>query len=177
MLTLAPMAMAMAMMAMAMMLMIFLNKTCFRGVYREGPRGFNVPYGGYKHPSIFSADHIREVSCLIRDVEFRIGSFTEVLTPQEGDFVYLDPPYLPETDTSFVSYTSAGFGTSMHSELFSLCHSFTSSNIKFLMSNSNVEIIRKTFADAPYVINTLECRRTINSKNPESTTLEVLITN
>ena len=95
---------------------MFLNKTCFRGVYREGPNGFNVPYGHYKTtPSLLTLDELKAVSELIRDVEFSQCDFREAFNNVgKDDFVYLDPPYAPETKTSFVGYTKDGFGLKDH---------------------------------------------------------------
>ena len=74
-------------------LFVFLNKTCFRGVYREGPNCFNVPYGNYKNPAIIDDAHIREVSKLIQNVVFTVESFTTSMTRvKKGDFIYMDPP-------------------------------------------------------------------------------------
>jgi DNA adenine methylase len=152
-------------------LFLYLNKTCFRGIYREGPRGFNVPFGHYKTCSIFDENHIKEVSELIRDVTFINCGFEKALENlKEGDFVYLDPPYAPVNAKSFVGYTSDGF--SQHSELFELCKNM---NTKFLMSNADVPLVKETFSE--YETKIISCRRAINSKSPASRQNEVLIRN
>jgi DNA adenine methylase len=103
-------------------LFIFLNKTCFRGIFRVGPNGFNVPYGWNKNPDIIDVAHLREISVLIENVNFESCSFEKSMNNiTEGDFTYLDPPYAPENATSFVSYTVEGFGVEKHNELFSMC--------------------------------------------------------
>ena len=155
-------------------MMLFLNKTCFRGMYREGPNGFNVPYGNYAHIGIID-DHIRTVSRLIQRVVFRVQTFTDSLQHvQPGDFVYLDPPYAPETNRSFVSYTADGFTLEKHEALFTRCHALAAAGCSWMMSNANVPLVRDAFP-APYSTLVLTCRRAIHSKKPGSTTNEVLI--
>ena len=150
---------------------IFLNKTCFRGVYREGPNGFNVPFGHYKNPEIINEKHIHIIANMIKDVNFYCLSFEKSFEKiNENDFIYLDPPYAPENEKSFVGYTSSGFTLEQHKLLFSLCKKF-----KFLMSNSNVDLVKDSFTDSKYTIKTVLCKRSINSKKPESKTNEVLI--
>jgi len=148
---------------------IFLNKTCFRGVYREGPKGFNVPFGHYKNVNIIDDENIRLVSKLIKNVHFNHASF-EYISPGKGDFVYLDPPYAPINVTSFVGYTAKGF--TEHQQLFDFCKSFP---CKWLMSNASVPLVRETFAG--HLMKVISCRRAINSKNPESRADEVLVKN
>ena len=158
-------------------LFIFLNKTCFRGIYREGPNGFNVPYGHYKKtPAIITEAELNKISDLIKDVNFVCADFKEsIRTVGEGDFVYLDPPYAPETSKSFVGYTAEGFSLDTHDELFSEIKKLADKNIKFAMSNAKVELVTSYFAD--YECEEIEARRAINSKKPESKTMEVIIYN
>ncbi len=155
---------------------LFLNKTCFRGVYREGPSGFNVPFGHYKNPAVFDEGQLREVSRLLRSVVFQARSFTEVRADDVGDadFVYLDPPYAPETATSFVSYTAGGFDK--HAAVFALCQSLAVKRVGFLMSNADVGMVRTAFAGTGFRIEGIVCRRAIHSKKPDSTASEVLVT-
>lgn len=155
---------------------IFLNKTGFRGLYREGPKGYNVPFGHYKNPEILNYEHLMEVSNLIRNVTFEVTSFETSLNIQTNNGVnlaYLDPPYAPENDKSFTKYTKNDFTLQSHEMLFKLCDSM---KIPFIMSNSNVDMVRGHFDNKEqYSIETIECKRSINSKDPSSKTMEVLI--
>lgn len=160
--------------------LLFLNKTCFRGLYREGPNGFNVPYGNYKNPSVFHKDHLLSVSALIRDVVFTHCPFEDALrfeTMTPADFVYLDPPYVPKHKGSFLTYNVNGFSKAQHTKLFALCKA--AAPIKLLMSNADDPFIHENFSHTPTTFNTtvFSCRRAIHSRSPDSVVNEVLIKN
>ena len=157
---------------------LFLNKTCFRGVYREGPNGFNVPYGHYKTtPEMISLEELKNISSLIKNVKFIQASFVQSFDNfKSGDYVYLDPPYAPENTKSFVSYTKEGFNLEMHNKLFQMIIKLDD-KIKFTMSNANVKLVLNYFDNDKYIIKKIEAKRSINSKNPSSKTTEVLISN
>jgi len=151
-------------------LLLFLNKTCFRGLYREGPSGFNVPYGHYKTtPKWPTLEELQQLQALLRPVEFAVCDFSEALSHvvNPGDFVYADPPYAQETKTSFKDYTQNGFDQDrLFKEL---------QKVVFTMSNANVPCVTEFFKD--YQVYYIKARRAINSKKPDSTTTEVLVTN
>jgi DNA adenine methylase len=157
---------------------LFLNKTCFRGLYREGPHGFNVPFGHYKHPTIFDEDHLRSVSELIQGVHFSCSSFGLALSSITcDDFVYLDPPYAPECESSFVKYSADGFGADCHKELFDWCRkqAIGGTGASFVMSNADVEFVKKEFRLPGVDTRVLSCRRAIHSTKPDARTNEVII--
>lgn len=160
---------------MSSAILIFLNKLCFRGLYRTGPNGFNVPYGNNKNPTIFDEEKILCISKLIQRVTFLHCDFEKCdfwSTCDKKDFIYLDPPYVPISATSFTSYASGEF--QKHEQLFELCKKFKS---RFLLSNSSTDLIRTFFNNAKYTIDTISCRRAIHSKDPGKKADEVLIQN
>ena len=150
-------------------LFLFLNKTCFRGVYREGPSGFNVPFGHMKNPGVYDEAHLREVSAAIQRVTFTCQPFEDALKAvKPGDFVYADPPYVPVTSTSFVGYTKDGFPLAAHEQLFAELK-----KCRFLLSNADAPLVRTTFQG--YDIEQVSCRRAIHSVNPAARAMEVLV--
>ncbi len=157
---------------------IFLNKTCFRGIFRVGPNGFNVPYGHYKNPEIINREHLELIHDLIPNVIFECCDFNTSLSNVEpNDFVYLDPPYAPETDTSFVGYTEKGFNIEHHNNLFKLIHVLTDTDKKIMLSNADVSLVRENFTNEKYNTLSILCKRSINSKNPDAKAKEVIIKN
>ena len=158
-------------------LFMFLNKTCFRGMYREGPNGYNVPYGHYKKtPTIITKRQLDCISDLIKDVHFIHSDFTNSIRQiKSGDYVYFDPPYAPENIQSFVGYTADGFNLEKHMHLFDEIIKLDEKSVKFIMSNAKVDLVLKHFND--FIRKDIIARRSINSKNPGSVTTEVLIRN
>lgn len=155
---------------------LFLNKTCFRGIYREGPNGFNVPFGNYSSTFEIDSRNILLVSKLIKDVIFTAQGYEESLgNVKDGDFVYLDPPYVPVNKKSFTRYTVNDFKHVQHENLFELVKTLVPNNVKILMSNSDTKIVRDTFKHLNVIV--VECKRRINSKNPASIINEVLVYN
>lgn len=158
-------------------LFMIINKTCFRGMYREGPSGLNTPFGHYKKtPTIISKKDLNYISDLIKDVEFKSCSFTEsIKNIKDGDFLYLDPPYVQHSSNSFVGYVADGFSLETHKLLFNEIKKYLKMNIKFVMSNSKVDFVIDNFKE--YNCQDIIARRAINSKKPQSTTTEVIIYN
>ena len=156
-------------------LFMFINKTCFRGMYREGPNGYNVPYGHYKKtPTIITENDLNYISDLIKNVEFKQSNFVDsIKNICEDDFVYLDPPYAPENSKSFVNYVVDGFDIETHKLLFNEIKKLNKT--KFVLSNSNVKLVTDSFKD--YNCQEITAKRAINSKKPGSLTTEVIIYN
>lgn len=158
-------------------LFMIINKLCFRGMYREGPNGYNVPYGHYKKtPTIITKEELDTVSELIQDVVFECCGFeTSITKPIKDDFVYLDPPYAPENAKSFVGYVADGFDLDAHNCLFDGIKKLNQKKIHFAMSNAKVDFVIDNFID--YKFEDIVARRAINSKDPGSTTMEVIVYN
>ena len=127
-----------------------------------------------KHPQLLLKLILNEISNLIQNVEFIHSDFRDsIKTIKKGDFVYLDPPYVPENSTSFVGYVADGFTQQMHETLFSEIKKMD--GVKFLLSNAKVDMVLESFTD--YNCEDIEARRAINSKNPGATAKEVIIYN
>ena len=154
-----------------------MNKTCFRGLYRKSSKGFNVPFGHYFNPKIIlDKKYLTFLSFFLKDVIFESESFEASFTKiKEWDFVYLDPPYVPEKESSFVNYTAEGFSMQQHKSLFSLTKKVAQENALFLMSNADTNFVRLSFND--FYIEEILAKRRINSKMPNSKKKELLINN
>lgn len=139
---------------------IYLNKTCFNGLYRENKDGrFNVPIGDYNNPSIFTECNIDLCHLALKDQSIYCCEYNQI-HPRGGDFVYLDPPYYGKK-TSFTSYTKQGFGEKEHIELRDFCDELNSDQVFFMLSNSDTEFTRELYKD--YNIITVTAPRSINS--------------
>lgn len=154
---------------------IFLNKTCFRGLYRESNNGFNVPYGNYINPNIINIEHIQTLHKLfnIIPIEFICLDFKLINNDYtNNDFIYLDPPYYPINETSFTKYNVNDFTKLDHDVLFNTIHKFP---CNYLLSNNDVDYVKNKFKTSN--IEVINCKRRINSKNPKQKQNEILIYN
>jgi DNA adenine methylase len=133
--------------------MIFLNRTCYNGLYRLNNKGkFNAPFGHYKNPLIVDVENMHEVSRALQDVELRVGDFADVLDhARPGDFVYFDPPYAPTSATaSFTHYTGGGFGESEQRRLARVFRQLAEGGCHVMLSNSSTELTRELFGDQAF---------------------------
>jgi DNA adenine methylase len=145
--------------------LIYLNKTCYNGLYRvNASGGFNVPIGRYKDPSIVQEDKIRAAHAALKGVQLWNKSFDEAaLAARKGDFVYFDPPYQPLNATSnFTSYTKDQFGMEQQCHLAEVFKQLVKRGCHVLLSNSNSELIRNLYRDYQQV--EVQAPRFINSK-------------
>jgi len=129
-------------------LLIFLNKTCFNGLYRENRKGnFNVPFGRYANPTICDEDNLRATSKVLKYVVVSTGSFEDaVAKAQAGDFVYFDPPYFPLNPTSsFTSYSIDDFLEDDQRKLKAIFDKLTKKGVKVALSNSDTPFIRELY--------------------------------
>lgn len=127
---------------------IYLNRTCFNGLYRENSKGaFNVPMGRYKNPRICDAANMRAVSAALGNCTLECRPFQAVLEHAEaGDFVYFDPPYDPVSKTAnFTSYHQEQFGEAAQAELAEVFRELDRRGVKALLSNSDTPLINKLY--------------------------------
>ena len=153
-------------------LFIFLNKTCFNGLYRVNSKGlFNVPMGADKNPPICDAENLRLISQLLQNVQIKCGDYSECAEfIDENTFVYIDPPYRPLTATaSFTSYSENEFGDKQQIELGKFVDNLSAKGTKVVVSNSdpkNSDENDSFFDDlySNYTIMRVSAKRMINSK-------------
>ncbi|MBD1883608.1 DNA adenine methylase [Microcoleus vaginatus] len=131
--------------------LIYLNKTCYNGLYRENSKGeFNVPIGRYKNPNICQADLLRSVSSLLAPAQIEVRKFEEILNfaTSSEDFVYFDPPYYPISATSnFTTYSRDNFKESEQLKLRDIFAELAERGVKVMLSNSNCDFIEKIYSD------------------------------
>lgn len=151
-------------------LFLFLNKTCFRGLYRESKNGYNVPFGNYKNPSFYDKENILDCSSLLNKcgVEFYSEDYTTFLKDvNDKDFVYLDPPYYPLNKKSFTKYQRGDFQG--HEELVGVCKGIK----RFVHSNSKCEFNLEKYKE--FKIKEQKTVHSINSKRPGKGVKEIMI--
>ena len=158
---------------------IYLNRTCFNGMYRVNSKGeFNVPFGHYKNPRILDENNLINCSNLLQKTEIKHADFSEILKKvKKGDFVYFDPPYVPLSETSsFTSYTKDGFDVDMQFKLRDVCDELDSMGVKFLLSNSDTKLVNELYEN--YNIKKVFASRQINANaDGRGKITEVLVRN
>ena len=161
--------------------LLYLNKTCFNGLFRVNSSGeFNSPFGHYKNPNIVNAPVLRAVSKYFNasKIEFHNEDFAVTLQRlPKGSFVYLDPPYDPVSDTAnFTGYNKGGFDRNEQIRLKECCDDLTKRGIKFMLSNSATDFIKELYKD--YDITIVQAKRAINADASKRGAIEeVLIRN
>lgn len=157
---------------------IFLNKTCFNGLYRVNKRGqFNVPFGKYKNPRICDEDGLRAASEVLKKAEIICGDYFLVLEhyAQPGDFVFLDPPYLPISEYSdFKRYTKEQFYEEDHVELAKMIMTLHERGCHILLTNSNHPLVHELYA--PFTIDVIQTKRHISCNGSTRKGEDVIVT-
>ena len=160
-------------------LLIFLNKTCFNGIYRENSKGgFNVPFGKHDKPTICDEKNLSSISKALSNTTITSQSFElAVKNAKKGDFIYFDPPYHPlNTTSSFTSYHASGFNADDQEKLRDVFTVLSKRGCKVMLSNSDTELIRSLYSD--YKIHTIYAGRSINSVGHKRGKIkELVITN
>jgi DNA adenine methylase len=162
--------------------LIFLNKTCFNGLYRVNSQGlFNVPYGKYKNPVICEETVLRQISHYLNTNEIGIlnKDFEDaVMGADKKSFVYFDPPYHSPDKTNFTGYQAVGFSEKEQERLRNVMITMTNRGAKCLLSNSDTEYIRELYNHNFFEIISVQAKRTINSDSSgRGNVNEVLIKN
>ncbi|MBW6518827.1 MAG: DNA adenine methylase [ANME-2 cluster archaeon] len=142
---------------------IYLNKTCFNGLYRVNSKGkFNVPIGSYKNPKIFKEEILERANSMLQDVDIITMPFENVLNhANEGDFIYFDPPYHPLSSTSnFTSYTKNSFSEKDQNRLAGVYRELDKKGCQLMLSNSYSNLILELYSD--YRIEKVSAKRMIN---------------
>ena len=161
--------------------LIYMNKTCYNGLYRENQQGeFNVPFGRYKRPKICDKPRLRAASRALQGVRLTAADFTDVIVEAgPGDFVYFDPPYVPLNATSsFTSYSRYGFDEADHRRLAETFDTLSERGCRVMLSNSSAPLVYKLYQGRGYHLHEIQARRNINSKaDKRGPVKELLIVN
>ena len=160
---------------------LYLNKTCYNGLFRVNSAGeFNSPFGYYHNPNIINAPTLRAVNSYLNTAKVMMTTldYSEVLAKQsKGTFVYLDPPYDPVSDSSsFTGYSKGGFTREDQIRLRDCCNDLNKRGLKFMLSNSATDFIKEIYSE--YNITTVQAKRAINSDSTKRGEIdEVVIRN
>lgn len=159
---------------------IYLNKTCFNGLYRENSRGeFNVPIGSYKNPGILDEENLRAAAIALKRARIENTHFGDVeRRAHAGDFVYFDPPYHPlSTTSSFTAYDRGGFNEDSQRLLARVVGALTDKGVKVLLSNSDTPLIRDLYSPRFTVEHVLASRHVNSKADRRGKITEILVRN
>jgi len=157
-------------------LLLYLNRTCYNGLYRENSSGgFNVPIGRYSNPDWVRAEEIRQASPVLENAEIHNQDFEYVLAvAEEGDLVYFDPPYEPMSPTAyFTDYAADGFGQEDQRRLLEVAQELDQKGVNVIISNSG--IMYEMYDDAGFNVGVEGATRAINSDGENRDEVEEII--
>ncbi len=158
--------------------MIYLNHTCFNGLYRLNRKGqFNTPYGRYKNPTICNTEKIYAASEVLKKAEIVCGDYLDVLKKyaKKGDFIFLDPPYVPVSEyADFKRYTKEQFYESDQRNLAEEVHRLVGKGCKVMLTNSNHPLVHELYGR--YRIDIIQTKRNINRNGEKRNGEDVIVT-
>lgn len=143
--------------------LIYLNKTCYNGLWRVNRQGqFNTPLGRYPNPRILDESRLQAASCALQNVELAAEDFAAVLDHADaGDFVYFDPPYVPVVNNGFTHYSALSFGEAEQRRLADTFAALDRQGCRVMLSNSDTPLVRELYRE--FRVETVTARRMINS--------------
>lgn len=157
---------------------LYLNHTCFNGLYRLNKKGqFNTPFGKYKNPTICNEEKLKTASELLKKSVIVCGDYLDILNEyaEKDDFIFLDPPYIPISDNSdFKRYTKEQFYEQDHRNLAKMVYKLDSKGCKIMLTNSNHPLVKELYGD--YKIEVIQTKRNINSRGDRRKGEDVIVT-
>ena len=157
---------------------IFLNKTCFNGLYRVNKKGeFNVPWGKKAEIKLYDEYNYNAIASALSNVKIRVGDYGFIQKLKGNDIlIYMDPPYMPEKEQSFTSYTAMGFDLKEQERLRDICDKLNANEVKWIQSNSNSPLIKDLYKE--YNVREVSAPRSVSAKGDgRKPVTELIITN
>jgi DNA adenine methylase len=145
--------------------LIYMNKTCYNGLYRVNSRGeFNVPVGSYVNPTLYVESNLKAVAKSLKDVTIKAEDFSDsVAKAKSGDLIYFDPPYYYRAKSAFTAYANPAFGADEHKRLAVLAAKLADKGCKVVLSNNDDDYVRRIYAG--FDVKEVQVRRPINSNS------------
>ena len=156
---------------------IYLNRTCFNGLFRVNKKGqFNVPYGNYKNPNFIQKEKLLAASKLLKSTKIKCMSFEKLqrFEISRNDFIFFDPPYVPlEGYADFKRYTKEQFHYDSQEKLAELFKSLASKGVRLILTNSNTDIVHNLYKGFDYKV--IDTKRNINSHGNKRTGQDLIV--